>query len=318
MEALGKILIIRGGAIGDFILTMPVLAALRRHFPLAPLEVLGYPHIVQLALATGLADKVRSIEARPLAGFFAPHTPLDRELADYFAGFSLIVSYLFDPDAIFRVNVAKCSSAQFIVGPHRPSETSNAHATEIFLQPLERLGIFNPHSVPNLQLNAVQDSTRPRHALQTCAGPGPRVLALHPGSGSERKNWPEEKWAEFISRLAALPDVHFWLVGGEAEGDRLTRLSAGLPGGRFEVAQNLPLVDLAFRLRDCHAFVGHDSGISHLAAALGVPTLVLWAHTNPAVWIPRGERVRIVQNGGRLNELPVKLVMAELERWLAV
>ena len=56
----GRILVIRGGAIGDFILTLPVLAALRAQFPQARLVVLGYPHIASLALAGELADEVHS------------------------------------------------------------------------------------------------------------------------------------------------------------------------------------------------------------------------------------------------------------------
>src|SRR5512145_1939540 len=98
----GRILVIRGGAIGDFILTLPAIAALRRQFPAVHLEVLGYPHIVQLALAGGLVDRVEPIEARGLAGFFARHGPLDESLGDYFSEFDVIVSYLFDPDEIFR------------------------------------------------------------------------------------------------------------------------------------------------------------------------------------------------------------------------
>src|SRR5260370_25928386 len=98
----GKFLVIRGGAIGDFILTLPVLSALRKQFPQARLAVLGYPHIAQLALAGGLADEVRSIEARPLAGFFSPHGTLAHEPHDLFAGFALIRSHLYDPDAVFQ------------------------------------------------------------------------------------------------------------------------------------------------------------------------------------------------------------------------
>jgi len=94
----GKILVIRGGAIGDFVLTLPAIAALRRHFPDAHLEVLGYPHIIELALAGGLAERAQSIEARSLAGFFARHGDLAEELSDYFSEFDLIVSYLYDPD----------------------------------------------------------------------------------------------------------------------------------------------------------------------------------------------------------------------------
>src|SRR6266704_2245271 len=152
----GKILVIRGGAIGDFILTLPVLSALRKHFPQARLAVLGYPHIAQLALAGGLADEVRSIEAGPLAGFFAEHGTLAQELQGYFAGCAVILSYLYDPDEIFQSNVARCSPAQFIACPHRPNEKTRLHATEVFLKPLERLAIFSADLVPRLNL-APQD-----------------------------------------------------------------------------------------------------------------------------------------------------------------
>ena len=105
----GKILVIRGGAIGDFILTLPAIAALRRQFPEAHLEVLGYPHIVQLAVAAELVDRVQSIEAGALAGFFARNGKLEPDLADYFSEFDIIVSYLYDPDQIFQTNVLRCS-----------------------------------------------------------------------------------------------------------------------------------------------------------------------------------------------------------------
>src|SRR5437016_13732445 len=91
-HALGKLLVVRGGAIGDFILTLPVLAALRQQFPQSHLTVLGYPHIAQVALAGGLADEVRSIEAGPLAGFFAGDGTLNAALAEFFASFDFIIS----------------------------------------------------------------------------------------------------------------------------------------------------------------------------------------------------------------------------------
>src|SRR4051812_22654086 len=94
----GKILVIRGGAIGDFILTLPAIRALRDNFNEATLDVLGYPKVVELAKAAGLIHGCRSIESRAFAGFFARNTQLDKELSDYFASFAVIVSYLYDPD----------------------------------------------------------------------------------------------------------------------------------------------------------------------------------------------------------------------------
>ena len=299
----GKILVIRGGAIGDFILTLPVLAALRQQFPQTRLELLGYSHIAQLAVAGGLVDDVRSIEARALAGFFARGGTLDAGLQEYFESFAIILSYLYDPDEIFRTNVARCSKAQFIVGPHRPNETGNVHATEAFLKPLERLAIFNANIVPRLSLNPPGSST---------AGSTLSRIALHPGSGSERKNWPEEKWADLLQRLMERMEASVLLVGGEAEGGRLARLAARWPASRLEVAENLPLVELAQRLAASSVFVGHDSGISHLAAALGLPTLVLWADTVETVWRPQGGHVKILRGGSVLRDLSVASVLEEL------
>ena len=303
----GKVLVIRGGAIGDFILTLPVFAALRQRFPDTRLEVLGYPHIAQLAQAGGLADEVRSIEARALAGFFARYGDLDAQLADYFAGFALILSFLYDPDGVFQENVQRCSKAQFIAGPHRPDEKLNRHTTEVFLEPLQRLTIYDADPVPRLNLVTETD-------VASSAG---RWMAIHPGSGSEKKNWPEENWRDFLRRLTASTDLRFLLVGGEAEGDRLERLAAGLPPGRFQIARNLPLTQLAHWLKCCLAFAGHDSGISHLAAALGLTTLVLWGESNEAVWRPRGEQVTLIRIPGGLATLSVSSVWEQLTSLLA-
>jgi heptosyltransferase-2 len=297
-----RILVIRGGAIGDFIVTLPVLAALRRYFPHAHLEVLGYPHIAHLAVAGGLADAVRPIEARALAGFFTRGGELDRGWCTYFGSFALILSYLYDPDAIFRENIAFCSAARFIACPHRPDEALNLHATEALLKPLESLAIFNADTAPRLFMTEPVAASRPEG----------RWLAMHPGSGSKRKNWPEAQWAGLIAHLLAETELKLLLVGGEAEGSRLDRLARGRDDSRVAVARSLALVDLAIRLRGCMAFIGHDSGISHLAAAVGLPCLLLWGPTLSKVWQPRGERVRILQHSPDLSSLPVEAVVEQL------
>jgi heptosyltransferase III len=305
---IGRILVIRGGAIGDFVLTLPVLTALRQQFPQCHLEVLGYPHITRLALQGGLADNTRSIESGSLARFFAPDTDLDEDWASYFARFALVVSYLYDPDAVFQSNVARCSRAQFIACPHRPNEQFAIHATDTFLQPLERLTIFGADPVPRLKL-APPDSS-PTHALS-------RTIVLHPGSGSPKKNWPELAWHEFITRLAALPDWEFLLVSGEAEAERVDRLARLLPSNRAQHAHHLPLHELATRISTCRAFIGHDSGISHLAAAVGLPGLVLWGPSNENIWRPRSSRFRVLQSPQGLAQLQVHRVIDELNNLLA-
>ncbi len=302
----GKILVIRGGAIGDFILTLPALAALRQQFPRTHLEVLGYPHIAQLALAGGLVERVQSIEAGPLAGFFARDGKLAEALADYFSEFGLIISYLYDPDLIFQSNVARCTRAQFITGPHRPEEDAEIHATDVFLKPLEQLAIFDADTTPRLDI---------ARAFETTTNTG-RWLAVHPGSGSERKNWPQAKWVELLQQLAQATALKILLVGGEAERGRLEQIARVVPATRLKLMQNAPLPELAAWLASCVGFIGHDSGISHLAGAVGVPSLILWGETTEAVWRPRSRQLTILRSSKGLEELSVPVVMHHLEELL--
>jgi heptosyltransferase-2 len=292
-EKRGKILVIRGGAIGDFILTLPAIAALRTAFPETHLEVLGYPAVAELARAAQIIDAFRSIEARALARFFARNADLDPEWSRYFESFNVILSYLYDPDEIFKTNIARVSKAQFIQGTHRPNESEPLHATAVFLKPLERLAIFDADPLPRLAI--------PRDPKL----PGERWLAMHPGSGSPSKNWPEENWRELIERMLALTDANILMAGGEAEGDKLARLARGLPPERSRVAQNLSLIELARLIAQCRAFVGHDSGITHLAAALGVPSVVLWGPSNEQIWRPPHSHVHVIKSGDGIARIAV-------------
>jgi heptosyltransferase III len=250
-------------------------------------------------------NRVQSIEARALAGFFARGGELAEDLADYFSEFDVILSYLYDPDGVFQTNVGLCTGAQFIVGPHRVSEAARLHAARIYLQPLERLAIFDADPIPRLLLAARPPAINSEPSTIN-------LLALHPGSGSERKNWPEAKWVELLRYLMSSTEFNVLLVGGEAEGDRLQRLAGELPPARHQVAQSLPLADLAHRLANCRAFIGHDSGISHLAAAVGLPGVVLWSDTVEEIWRPPSEKVVVLRHSEGLARLPVGAVVEQV------
>lgn len=295
-------LVIRGGAMGDFVLTLPVLAALRRAFPDTHIEVLGYPRVTALAVAAGYADGARALESRELAGFFARKGDLDRFWSEYFAGFNLVLSYLYDPDLFFQTNLARVSRAQVLVGRHRPEDGLGQHATHQLLRPLERLAIFEADPTPRLP------------GLLAEFEPGEvglsRRVVIHPGSGSDRKNWAEERWRELLVRWDRTTDWEVELVGGEAEGERLERLAVGL--ARVRVVRNEPLPELARRLGACRLFVGHDSGVSHLAAAAGARGLVLWGPSDEATWRPRSDRFMTLRHADGLAGLESGVVDARV------
>ena len=134
-------------------------------------------------------------------------------------------------------------------------------------------------------------------------------LALHPGSGSESKNWPESSWAELLDLLMKDTESQLLLVGGEAEGERLRRLAAPLSQSRVRVAQRLPLVELARLMQPCSLFVGHDSGIAHLASALGLSGIILWGNSNEDVWRPASDKMVVLRHASGLERLPVSEVI---------
>ena len=128
----------------------------------------------------------------------------------------------------------------------------------------------------------------------------------------------EAKWTQLLPRLIESTQLDLLLVGGEAEGQRLEELAKSIPAGRCMIARSIPLPELAALLQTCVGFVGHDSGITHLAAALGLPALVLWAHTLEEIWRPQGERVIIVKETTGLHALSVQRVAAELKKLLVI
>jgi len=96
---------------------LPALKALRIAHPKAGIEILGYSHIAAIADKRFYADAVRSIEYAALSRFFARKAELPSELGDYFAGFDLILSYLYDPDGIFEENLRRCGAENILRGP---------------------------------------------------------------------------------------------------------------------------------------------------------------------------------------------------------
>src|ERR1700758_2027861 len=129
-----RILVIRGGAIGDFILTLPALNALRTEHPCSCIEILGYRHIAALAQNRFYAQAIRSIEYGALSSFFAKDSELPLELARYFASFDVIISYLYDPDGIFEGNLRRCGAGKIVCGPARLD--GSQHATRQLAQPV--------------------------------------------------------------------------------------------------------------------------------------------------------------------------------------
>jgi heptosyltransferase-2 len=307
-----RILVIRGGAIGDFVLTLPAIRLLRENFPHAHLELLGYKHIIALAEGRYYADATRSIEYGGLSRFFIPGAELPADLSEYFASFQQIVSYLYDPDRFFEENLRRAGVRHFLHAS--PTVNDSAHAAQQLAQPLESLALYLDDKAPVLFPSEADRAFAAEYlarAFPTTNGP---LIALHPGSGSERKNWPIAQWAAAGDTIFDLaPSARLLLVGGEADQTELAHLRTVWAHRPIHTAVDLALPHLAAVLHHANLFLGHDSGISHIASAAGAPTLLLFGPTDPEIWAPLSGQVRIIRAPANdLAQLPLDAVAQAL------
>ncbi len=243
-------LLIRPGAIGDCILSLPALECLKTDYT----EV-WVPS--QVAPLIRFADCVRSIASTGLDLLGLPDTQPPPVLLERLRSFDSIVSWYGSNREEFRLHV-KDLGLPFEFFPALPAETESIHAADFFLR---QAGCEGP-AVPRI------DCPRSRRDF----------IAIHPFSGSLRKNWPL--------------DVQ-WCAGPEDQLEGAVRITN--------------LYELACWLATGRLYIGNDSGITHLAAAAGTPVVAIFGPTDPAVWAPRGESVQVVT--GNLETITVQQVL---------
>jgi heptosyltransferase III len=159
-----------------------------------------------------------------------------------------------------------------------PQAGAKTHAADFFLNQVGGQGI----AVPRIECGPAS---------------GGDFAVIHPFSGSARKNWPIERFRE-VAACLGMPVR--WCAGPEEELDDSVR---------FE-----NLYELGRWLASARVYIGNDSGITHLAAAVGAPTVAIFGPTDPAMWAPRGERVSVVS--GKLDKITMIQVLDAARQWL--
>ena len=311
-----RILVIRGGAVGDVICTLPAIGGLRLAFADAHIDVMGDAKRLYVARHPAYADAIIDAEQWEIYRLFGHAPRVPQQLAVYLNTFDLILSYLPVPDAIFTDNLKRHCPGE-VIG-WQPHPNGATHVTDHLLRPALR---FVGQTMPTEP--RVYPDTEQRQAAgqfwQATGLPEQGVLAVHPGSGGRHKLWPLEGWRQ-VTAWAAEEGVPGILICGPAEEERgLGSLLTGLSPS-WKVLRNAPLPELAAILARCEVFAGHDSGITHLAAAVGTRTLALFGPTDPRVWGPRSQRCCVMQPAApeplSLDNMPVEAVVRTLRALL--
>ncbi len=288
-----RILVIRAGAIGDLILTLPALRALRKRFSEAYLEVMGHPHSLELIAGQREIDAVSSINRSEVAHLYIPDGPIPAALKRTFGTFDLIVAYVAETEGTLIKNLRRTSAKRVISWPPFPSRYT--HEADHLLDALRPLGLASSKNAPELVPTPLDRAFAANFWSTHNLRPHIPVLAIHPGSGSPSKCWPPERFARIADWAIESLSAAVLLIAGPADEKAMHQTLRRMKGTPV-LATDLTLPNLAALHEQCTVFLGNDSGITHLAAAVETPTVALFGPTAPRIWGPRGEHVAILHH----------------------
>ncbi len=224
------------------------------------------------------ADTVRPLSATgiDLAGIGNPEA--DENLKARLAAFDSVVSWYGTNRPEFRL-VLQAAGVRCEFHPALPPDSFDGHACDFFARQVGApCGL-----APSIRL--------PTSERRNC-------VVIHPFSGSQQKNWPLDRYHQLATKIEIGVD---WVTGPEQHLDGSSHFDA--------------LDDLGAWMSGSRLYIGNDSGITHLAAAIGIPVLALFGPTSPDKWSPRGNAVEVV-HCDLLADLPVTKVLNAANRLL--
>ncbi|MHC4693785.1 MAG: glycosyltransferase family 9 protein [Planctomycetota bacterium] len=303
--------ILQAGAIGDCILTLPLAEFMKDSLQLGGIDIIGHAEYIGFLPGRTCVDSVRSMEAMNLHRMFVKAKSFDLTdgdpLINAFSDYAWIVTFLGEPYSDFEQNLiftANCShSAEVITLSMKPPEDYPNHLTDYYRQQfLEECSLSSePRQIERSAclIKATEaDVNKGRDLLaEIQIVSSEKLLVIQPGSGGLHKCWHLDNFLAVAEELRSKGiDVVFLL--GPAEQERLSEATINEINPVAKCLMDLSLTQVVELLSCSNAFLGNDSGISHLAAGMGVRTLVVFGPTNPAVYEPVGPAVTVFEGRG--------------------
>jgi heptosyltransferase III len=288
-----KILLLHPGGLGDIILALPAIGLLREKFPAAGITIAA--NLDHVAPITGdWVESAIALSSLPLHNLYS-----DEELpafdVRFWRSFDRIVSWTGSGDACFASKLPAIHP-EVRIASWRPRPDEPRHVSQIFIDSLGpeiASGISAAHVRIHIDA-AMREAASHWFSEQNWTGNRPFII-LHPGAGSISKRWPSERFAELARRLV-LRGKRVLIVDGPAESGLAGRIAEASPGNAVLAASSLSLNILAAVMSSAESFVGNDSGIAHLAAALGIPSAVIFGPTLPQHWAPLGRHATVLRD----------------------
>lgn len=270
------------GALGDFMCFLPAL------------QVLAQKASVDLFAQSDFADlapknvRVRSLERYEINKLYVCGAVADDKLRLFFARYNSTYSWMGSGHQLFIRQLKELCQGRAHIFPFQP-EPPGRHQSEYYL------ACIDCSDSPASQISLKPEATAwgaeywARQSLE-----GSQVLSVAPGSGAREKNWPLPYFAEVIEWWRGQIGGKAVVLLGPVEEER-GGLEPILRSG-CKVARELNLAELAAIISRSDLYIGNDSGVTHMAAALGIPTVALFGPSDVKRWRPQGKRVSIVKH----------------------
>jgi heptosyltransferase-3 len=301
--------ILQPGSIGDCILTLPLAAFMKEVLGLGGVDILGHSEYVGILPGRTCIDGISSIDLIDLHRLFVETKVFDLKdrdpLINTFSGYAWIATFLGEPGSNFEQNLiftANCShSAEVITLSLKPPKGFSGHLTDFYIQHfISQSGLSlqprktqpGDHLIKATEMDIVQGKELLK---ETGLEPGKKLVIIQPGSGGPSKCWHMDNFLAVAKKLGS-KDIEVIFLLGPAELDRISNATIKSISNVARYLRDLSLAQVLGLLSCADAFIGNDSGITHLAAALGVRTLAVFGPTNPAMYKPTGPAVTVFAN----------------------
>ncbi|GAC1349545.1 MAG: hypothetical protein NVSMB27_23700 [Ktedonobacteraceae bacterium] len=300
-----RVVILRFAPIGDSLISFPILRALREKYANIHITFVGHPALLPLAQHWGLADEVYDQSQFQWNELDSEEGISSSKWLNLFQQSDLVIYLMrYSPDQLEQNLLA--AGAREVIVPHGPaSHNPSIHWAEYLAEPI---GL---HDVIAQWIPPITPGEK-----EFCLYNPP--IAIHPGCSDGHRRWPAASFAAVINRLLRLRHPVL-LLAGPMDTEQLQNvrrhLSTPLQPGMLTILKNAPLVELAQRIKQCKCYLGNDSGITHLAALLGVPTIAIFLPHFVVPMHPIGPAVEVIQEE-RIKHLSVERVFESVQKYM--
>ncbi len=286
------VLVVHPGSLGDVLLSLPTLCAIRQLWPSRGLTLAARGEIGGFLQQCREIDQSLSLDGAAWSSLWTLGGNVPAELRRLFEQCDAAVAWLARGQEEMTTLFTSAGIGDVRIGSPHGAGLRSVHQAERYGEAV-RIGIQPDSADCRLALPESMVKEGARLLAKQGVDPSSVVVIVHPGSGSRHKCLPPSRLCEVISAAAE----RGWrpvMVGGPADGNLVALVQEGLTKPVSTVT-NLPLSAVAGLLTHATAYLGHDSGLTHLAALLGVPTIAMFGPTDPTRWAPRGWNVQVLR-----------------------